>query len=227
MFMTNFHGYVFCFVLSNSNVNFPICNITYQPTVLEAPNTATLCLVNRRLCKMFTHNHGVRTFANFNVQIVNLIACNEIKAICIIRLKVFVSMKIPSANEVGGGYLRITMSLIPPVCLSVCLYVLYSCPVHIFLKETHWKFLLHKKIAYDLRVCHEIDPRLLKKVKITERKGHNLCLVYIFLCRNIRSFYFTRGLLMPVSGHKLIVRLSFPSVPLNMASPDILYLIFF
>lgn len=124
MFMTNFHGYVFCFVLSNSNVNFPICNITYQPTVLEAPNTATLCLVNRRLCKMFTHNHGVRTFANFNVQIVNLVACNEIKAICIIRLKVFVSMKIPSANEVGGGGVfknhHVPHSARLSLCLSVC-----------------------------------------------------------------------------------------------------------
>ena len=25
--------------------------------------------------------------------------------------------------------------------------------------EKHWKFLLHTKIAYDLRVCHDLDPR--------------------------------------------------------------------
>uniref|UniRef100_K1QGI1 Uncharacterized protein n=1 Tax=Magallana gigas TaxID=29159 RepID=K1QGI1_MAGGI len=34
-----------------------------------------------------------------------------------------------------------------------------SCPVHIFLMGKHWKFLLHTKIAYDLRVCHDLDPR--------------------------------------------------------------------
>ena len=43
--------------------------------------------------------------------------------------------------------------------LSVRLSLQNSSPVHIFLMEKHWKFLLHTKIAYDLRVCHDLDPR--------------------------------------------------------------------
>lgn len=37
-----------------------------------------------------------------------------------------------------------------------------SCLVHIFLIESHWKFfkLLTTKIAYDLRVCHDLDLKL-------------------------------------------------------------------
>lgn len=33
--------------------------------------------------------------------------------------------------------------------------VQYSCPVPIFLIELYWKFLVHTKIAYELRVFHD------------------------------------------------------------------------
>lgn len=42
-----------------------------------------------------------------------------------------------------------------------------SCPVCIFLMEKHWKFLLHAKIANDLRVCHDFDL----KFKVTGRQS--------------------------------------------------------
>lgn len=35
----------------------------------------------------------------------------------------------------------------------------YLCLVYTLLMEKHWTFLLHIKIAYDLRVCHDFDPR--------------------------------------------------------------------
>lgn len=57
--------------------------------------------------------------------------------------------------------------------------VQYSCSVHIFLMEKHWNFLLHIKIAYDLRVFH---PWLFRQVQ-----GHwkelfkILLLLFIFI----------------------------------------------
>lgn len=38
-------------------------------------------------------------------------------------------------------------------------------PVHTFLMEKLWKFPLHIKIANDLRICHDLDPRSFVKVK--------------------------------------------------------------
>eukprot|EP00105_Crassostrea_gigas_P038152 XP_019922300.1 PREDICTED: CD109 antigen-like [Crassostrea gigas] len=46
-----------------------------------------------------------------------------------------------------------------------------SCPVHIFLMDKYWKFLIHIKIAYNLSMCHDIDPRSIEQVQ-----GH--CLKY-------------------------------------------------
>lgn len=74
-------------------------------------------------------------------------------------------------------YLTIIMELIIPptnkvwvvyrnhlVCLSVQYY-----SVHIFLMEKLWKFLLHTKIAYELRVCRDLDPKL---YAIWQVQGH-------------------------------------------------------
>lgn len=33
------------------------------------------------------------------------------------------------------------------------------CFVHIFLMKKYWKFLFHTKVANDLRVCHDFDPK--------------------------------------------------------------------
>lgn len=49
--------------------------------------------------------------------------------------------------------------------------VLNSRPVNICLMEKHWKFLLNTKIAYDLRVYHDLDPRLKDKFMVTGKKG--------------------------------------------------------
>lgn len=38
-------------------------------------------------------------------------------------------------------------------------------PVHTFLMELLWKFPLHIKIANDLRIYHDLDPRSFVKVK--------------------------------------------------------------
>lgn len=31
--------------------------------------------------------------------------------------------------------------------------------------ENHWKFLLHIKVAYDLRECHDFDPKTFDQVQ--------------------------------------------------------------
>lgn len=41
------------------------------------------------------------------------------------------------------------------------------CLVFIFLMEKHRTFLLHRKIAYDLSVCQELDPG-----SVVEVQGH-------------------------------------------------------
>lgn len=54
--------------------------------------------------------------------------------------------------------------------LSVCLSVGLSmemCPVHIFLTQN---FFISSEIAYDLRVCRDLEQGLLGKFKATERK---------------------------------------------------------
>uniref|UniRef100_K1Q234 Uncharacterized protein n=1 Tax=Magallana gigas TaxID=29159 RepID=K1Q234_MAGGI len=43
-----------------------------------------------------------------------------------------------------------------------------SCLVHIFLMDKYWKFLIHIKIAYNLRVCHDLDPRSIEEVQANE-----------------------------------------------------------
>lgn len=40
-----------------------------------------------------------------------------------------------------------------------------SCPLYIFLMEKHWKFLIYRKIAYDLRVSHNLDQWSFGQVK--------------------------------------------------------------
>lgn len=40
-----------------------------------------------------------------------------------------------------------------------------SCPVYTFLIEKHGKLSLYTEIAFDLRECHEFDPRLIFKDK--------------------------------------------------------------
>lgn len=34
------------------------------------------------------------------------------------------------------------------------------CLVYTFIMEKHWKFPLHPKIAFDIMMCHDFDPRL-------------------------------------------------------------------
>ena len=46
--------------------------------------------------------------------------------------------------------------------------------------EKQGKSLLHKKIAYDLRVCHDLDPRSFVQVEGHSKKLHNSCLGHIF-----------------------------------------------
>lgn len=65
-----------------------------------------------------------------------------------------------------------------------------KCLVHIFLIEKNRKFLLHTKITYDLRVCHDFDPQSL--VKICKIRVRSISLLW----RSIECQYFTRRLLM-------------------------------
>lgn len=44
--------------------------------------------------------------------------------------------------------------------------------------EKQWEFLLHKMIAYDLRI---LTQGLLKSLWSLEEKNYNLCLLYIFI----------------------------------------------
>lgn len=61
-----------------------------------------------------------------------------------------------------------------------------SCSVHIFLMENQ-KFLLHTKIVYDLSVCQVFERKVIwSRAWSLTGKLRNLCLVCIFLCRNIR-----------------------------------------
>lgn len=55
-----------------------------------------------------------------------------------------------------------------------------SCPVHISLMEKHWKILLHSKVAYDLRVCHDLTQVIWASSRSLEGKVPNLCLLLIF-----------------------------------------------
>lgn len=61
-----------------------------------------------------------------------------------------------------------------------------SCLVHIFLIESHWKFfkLLTTKIAYDLRVCHDLDLKL-----FGNGQGHWQKKIFIWKIR-VRSISF-------------------------------------
>lgn len=71
-----------------------------------------------------------------------------------------------------------------------------SCPVFIFLMEKHWMFLLHTKIAYDLRMCHALDPSSFGKVQGHLKEKFIFCVwSSSFLRRNIES-YFKQRLLM-------------------------------
>lgn len=74
-----------------------------------------------------------------------------------------------SAKYVFGQYLFYGESLEVFSSRSMEGKVQNSCTVYIFLMEKYWKFLLHIIIAYDLRVCHDIDT----EVQCSCLKMHN------------------------------------------------------
>lgn len=70
--------------------------------------------------------------------------------------------------------------------------VQYSCSVHIFLMEKQWNFLLHIKIAYDLRVCHDFHSWLIRQFQGNWKEKCNISVRFIFfLWRNIETSYLT------------------------------------
>ena len=89
--------------------------------------------------------------------------------------------------------------------------------------EKHWKFLLHTKIAYDLRVCHDLDPR-----SFGQGQGHwqKKCKIRVrslsFLWRSIECSYFTQILLM-TNSFKKIEQLLFREIDGEIDSSNIFY----
>lgn len=71
----------------------------------------------------------------------------------------------PSARPSVRLFVR--LSIHPFVCPSACA----NLPVHIFLIETHWTFLLHTKIAYLLKICNDFTQGHLGRFKVTGRKS--------------------------------------------------------
>lgn len=70
------------------------------------------------------------------------------------------------------------------------------CPFFYYVEN--WKFLHHRKIAFDPRVCHEFDPRSLGQVQgLREEKSRIRFRSISFLWRNIGVFFFTPRLLWP------------------------------
>lgn len=68
------------------------------------------------------------------------------------------------------------------------------CPFFYYVEN--WKFLHHRKIAFDPRVCHEFDPRSLGQVQgLREEKSRIRFRSISFLWRNIGVFFFTPRLL--------------------------------
>lgn len=80
--------------------------------------------------------------------------------------------------------------------VSICLFVHPSVSVCnrvwsviIFLIEKHCKFLLDAKIANDLTVYHDHDPKSFgQSSKSMEGRVHNLCMGYTFLIENHWTF---------------------------------------
>lgn len=86
----------------------------------------------------------------------------------------------PSARPSVRLFVR--LSIHPFVCPSACA----NLPVHIFLIETHWTFLLHTKIAYVLMVCNNFHPMVFGQVQGNfNRKNEN----------------FISGLYLSIFGH--------------------------
>lgn len=49
------------------------------------------------------------------------------------------------------------------------------CLVYTFIMEKHWKFPLHPKIAFDIMMCHDFDPKSFVQVQShSKKKMYNL-----------------------------------------------------
>lgn len=83
-----------------------------------------------------------------------------------------------------------------PTLLKDCLWSdkekVHLCLIYTSLMKRHWTVLPHVKISYDLRVCHDFDPRSFVQVQGHWREKSNSCVRSIpFLWRDIGHSYFT------------------------------------
>lgn len=97
---------------------------------------------------------------------------------------------IPTASKLNGGIKEATYMSIHQffLCLSDCLCN-RARSVSFSLKNNQ-KFVLYTKIAYNLRACHEFYRVIQASSTSLGRKGHYLCLVYIFLLKRYSRFLF-------------------------------------
>lgn len=94
-------------------------------------------------------------------------------------------------TKFGREYVGITLSVPPSIHLFVRPSVFAIVSIHIFLVEKHWRFLLHTKITYDIRMCHDFIPMSFELVQCQWKEKCKIRVRSVsFSWRNIESSYF-------------------------------------
>lgn len=91
----------------------------------------------------------------------------------------------------------------------------YLYPVYIFLIKKHWKFLIHKKFAYGLRLCHtsNFETKFGKFKVIGRKRSEFMQAVYISFRETLQSLTLCKNCLWP--NYKAV---SFPWLRVSCAS---------